>query len=531
MINVNMNSSLQGVQNWEQIASLIKSDSTSGVDGSSVSINGDSVVVSVTDASGATKAITVSVPDLGSAGGTVDQAVLQSVADKIVAIASALQTAGTEDDKASAQALQSALEELKTASARSTGPSINTTNTSKALFDLYALMALMVEVAQTQRDQSRQIRLTENQQIQNSIKQQAQSMRDAAEIALGFGIASCLISGVMSVASLYKQSAAFKQQGAATTSIDVPKQELKLAQLATDKPGALANFQKVSGATQADVKTAAHADGLDAQQQSFKTTIEATDKRIDTAMAKQKAASDQLAALEDDPQATPEAKQAAMKDFKDASDEVMRAKESRLDTERKFFDSLETRIKSNDAAIALKRDAIATKEAELKKPGVTPERSAQLKQEISTAREDVDILRSKGQYLRAYTVNQKAQYASYATTNADISAAQNKYDFAKREMELGSQFAGGQQMMNRWMGIQQVSMTISQMVNAWGNMGGEMSRAEATMEGAEQAQHNEQLDQIKDLFSQAETVVQAVIQLMQAVLSAENESLMEAIRA
>ena len=59
----------------------------------------------------------------------------------------------------------------------------------------------------------------------------------------------------------------------------------------------------------------------------------------------------------------------------------------------------------------------------------------------------------------------------------------------------------------------------------------ETRRADATAEGVEQTQHNEQLDQIKDLFQQAETVVQAVVQLMQAVLSAENESLMEAIRA
>jgi hypothetical protein len=59
----------------------------------------------------------------------------------------------------------------------------------------------------------------------------------------------------------------------------------------------------------------------------------------------------------------------------------------------------------------------------------------------------------------------------------------------------------------------------------------EMVRANSTMEGVEQTRHNEQLDQIKDLFQQALSVVQAVIQLMQAVLSAENDSLMEAIRA
>ena len=100
-----------------------------------------------------------------------------------------------------------------------------------------------------------------------------------------------------------------------------------------------------------------------------------------------------------------------------------------------------------------------------------------------------------------------------------------------QEVQLDRQFTGSQQMMNRWMGIQQLQMSLAQMANASGNMISQMVQAKATMEGAEQTQHNEQLDQIKDLFSQAETLIQAVIQLMQAVLSAENDSLMEAIRA
>ena len=38
-------------------------------------------------------------------------------------------------------------------------------------------------------------------------------------------------------------------------------------------------------------------------------------------------------------------------------------------------------------------------------------------------------------------------------------------------------------------------------------------------------------DSVRPAAQQAETVVQAIVQLMQAVLAAENESLMEAIRA
>ena len=140
-------------------------------------------------------------------------------------------------------------------------------------------------------------------------------------------------------------------------------------------------------------------------------------------------------------------------------------------------------------------------------------------------------LKQENSYLRAYTAKARSDYAADGLKNADIARAQNKFDVAKHEMQTGNQYAGSQQMMNRWMGIQQLTMTLSQMTNAAGNMIAETRRADATAEGVEQTQHNEQLDQIKDLFQQAETVVQAIVQLMQAVLSAENESLMEAIRA
>ena len=134
-------------------------------------------------------------------------------------------------------------------------------------------------------------------------------------------------------------------------------------------------------------------------------------------------------------------------------------------------------------------------------------------------------------YLRAYTTELKAKYGSDVMKAETMTKAQDSFNIAKAKVERNEQYASSQQMMNRWMGIQQLTMTLSQMTNAGGNMISEMVRAKATMEGVEQTQHNEQLDQIKDLFQQAETVVQAIVQLMQAVLSAENESLMEAIRA
>ena len=161
----------------------------------------------------------------------------------------------------------------------------------------------------------------------------------------------------------------------------------------------------------------------------------------------------------------------------------------------------------------------------------TNEVEIKTKQGDPANKQAVADLRKENTYLRAYTAKLKADHASDTTKNSDLSRAQAAYDRAKQEVQLDKQFTGSQQMMNRWMGIQQLQMSFFQMANASGTMISQMVQAQATMEGVEQTQHNEQLDQIKDLFQQAETVVQAVVQLMQAVLSAENESIMEAIRA
>ena len=56
-------------------------------------------------------------------------------------------------------------------------------------------------------------------------------------------------------------------------------------------------------------------------------------------------------------------------------------------------------------------------------------------------------------------------------------------------------------------------------------------QAETTKLSAEQKKKEEELDQTKDLFGQAQSLVDAVVQLMQAVRSAETQSMRDAIQA
>ena len=556
MINVNVSNNLQGVQGWDQLAGMVQTGETKAAGGAAVRIENDQIVVTVSDGK-SMQSVTVSVPDLGAMDEVPDTESLQSIAAKIVALADSLAAVGSFNaDGTASPELQASISRLQSALTPTVGssapgdtvgasnpgkkvgaenpsdPTSNTMNTSKVLFDLYALMAIMVEVAQKQRDASREIRLTENQQIQISIKTQAEEMRSAAEIALGFGIACSVLSGAMSVISMVQQSRAFTQQTAATEQMEVPTQNLKAAQLATTPKAAEANLSAVAKKLP-DVQQKINEDheiGTEALEK-FDTDIKAADKRLTDAQEAQSKAGKELLALQkkDNPKATEAEIADKAKEYDDACKEVELAEKNRSSVEHEFFDKLDLRVRSNDASIEAKRAEIAACQDKLKTAKGAD--ADQCKADIDRLKTEVVDLKKENAYLLAYTAKAKSDYASDGLKNADIARAQNKFDVAKHEMQTGNQYAGSQQMMNRWMGIQQLTMTLSQMTNAAGNMIAETRRADATAEGVEQTQHNEQLDQIKDLFQQAETVVQAIVQLMQAVLSAENESLMEAIRA
>lgn len=68
----------------------------------------------------------------------------------------------------------------------------NTPSTKSVFFDLYALMALMLEAAQAQRDAARDIRQAESATIQASIQNQAEQQRSAA-------IAGAIVGAVVGV--------------------------------------------------------------------------------------------------------------------------------------------------------------------------------------------------------------------------------------------------------------------------------------------------------------------------------------------
>ena len=165
--------------NWESVLSALGDVSkTTDVDGKeSFTItmkSGDDV-----------RTYNVSIPDDLEIPETFDSASIQSLIDKLGNISEGM----TEEQKIAfeeglKQGLQNVRDALKDAK-----PS-----TSSLMFDIYALMALLAQVAQTQRDAMREQRTAQNALIQKSIQDQADQQKAAAYIGLVVGVITGAIS-------------------------------------------------------------------------------------------------------------------------------------------------------------------------------------------------------------------------------------------------------------------------------------------------------------------------------------------------
>ena len=183
-MSIEINTAAKGV-NWESLLSSIgdvqKADSVEGKQNFTIT----------TSVGGETRTVSVSVPNDLEIPETVDQGTLEGLVDKLKETG-----LGFTDEQIATMKNSIAKLYSDTQSAVST---VASNSTGKVLFDLYALMALMIEVAQSQRDAAREMRTAENLAVQKAIQNQADNQRSAAMVGMIVGITTGLISAAASV--------------------------------------------------------------------------------------------------------------------------------------------------------------------------------------------------------------------------------------------------------------------------------------------------------------------------------------------
>ncbi len=131
-------------------------------------------------------------------------------------------------------------------------------DSSTVMFDIYALMALLVECGQKMRDAARDVRQAENEQVQTSILNQADAQRSAAMTGLICSVAVCAVQVGMQAYNLSTQGKSFAKQMEAqkASGVTEARAELKTAELQAKPQDAVANYNKVANATSESTRTA-----------------------------------------------------------------------------------------------------------------------------------------------------------------------------------------------------------------------------------------------------------------------------------
>ena len=493
-----MSIDLTGVGNagidWSGVLSAVNSkESTTKIEGVKVDAAKDGVglTFSVSE-DGAVRTVELSMPMLDSPS-EIDEGLLAGFCEKL--------GGGSVLNLTDAQ-VKAFCEEL-TAQLKALGESLGANATSAAgdskasqsvMFDIYTLMALLVECGQKMRDAARDVRQAENVQVQHSIQTQADMQRTAALTGLVCSVVVCAIQVGMQIGNMAYQGKGFSKQMDAhkMSGLENAKTELKMAEMQTKPQDAQVNFEKISQKTDPAVRTEVESTFNDSQSTKAAFDDAALQQRIDAKTADLNAlrAPGSNGELK---QLTPEQEQLAVRlEAEIAADNNLKGMSL---ADRKTL--YRTQIKSELADIR-------------NNPASTPEEIA---------------------YAEAYAAKEISLNSTPEQLAADLATAQSNYNQANMVMQHDVAYLKGMHMETR-------ARMFGDMIAALGNVAqgcvssiSQMISAEATEVGAEQQKSQEMLDQAKDLFSQCQSLIDSVIQLMRAVLQAEVQSMRDAIQA
>ena len=214
-----------GTVNWDALLNKLgEIAKTQGADG----VAGTTNITITTTVNGVETPITIRIPDDLEIPSEMDQAAIDSLCEKLAA------DTGLNLSKEQIDQFHETLSAALTETLSESGASTGTTSTKGAMFDLYKLMALLVEVAQKQRDAQREMRLAENLSVQKSILNQAESQRDAALTGMIAGSICCALQVGATGFALYQQAKAFNSQLGTdkTSGLDVASQNVDMMKTA-----------------------------------------------------------------------------------------------------------------------------------------------------------------------------------------------------------------------------------------------------------------------------------------------------------
>jgi len=441
-----------------------------------------------------------------------------------------------------------------------------------ALFDIYQLMALLCECAQTQRDAARDLRTAESLQIQTTIQNQANTQRSAAVNSMIASACCCLVQvGAMGY-TFAKQASAFKTQMSSieTSGVGSARQNLTMVEAGQTSEGAAKQLNSVRSSTdQATVnrvETAfAEADVATSQAQSREVIL-----NEDTAKLARVQNTAQPLAAEDIPEGvTGDAirdAQTRIAEFNDLQNLQGQQNLNEADTQRmnelqnkyqgvtaeqlqtelntartQYATELQQTVQNDRTALngarttannkidsVLKSYEDAYDTAVRERANVTSETpKAEIKQLDANLKQASTDLK----YARAYATNERVSVTTADERQVLTTQAEARLTEAQTKLKGDTSYIKAEQILKR-------GESLNMIINAVGNCGQSMiqfynnsKQADATKLGSVETAKKEELEQAKDLYNQAGDILDQVVQLMQSIISSETESMRDAIHA
>lgn len=409
------------------------------------------------------------------------------------------------------------------------------------LFDIYAIMDLMQEMAQQMRDSLRELRNVENQTIQSNIRAQAEVQRGAAYTAMITGVVFCAaqvaVTGFAAgkqIKDITKQSALMKQGG-----VDVMTTQTKIA----NSVGSDSATQKMSDTIQKqypdaykDVTlTQPSIDNYNSQQTRYDTAQGKLSEMLDYKTLSEKATQD--------PQSLTTGESSRLKELSQKYDKV---------PDKDALDKAQTEVAEAAGELAKAKHAegqrvmdlnekevqVAADEYKACRQAAKDEMAGNKKGEISEATQNnLDKATAKLQVSRMKQVENIRQFIKEGMVSPDAATLGVKESAGKMLVEAHDSafsredamvFKKSDTYMSVVMGVNQAVGNLAQNII---NGIKEIISASATELQANQKMQEDQLDQIKDLFAQELSVIQKVFQLFEAVTQKESSTIENIIMA
>jgi len=425
-------------------------------------VTGDGVVISIRGADGKTSEVTLTcVPELD--GAEVSGADV-STAEELLALL---------DDTASA----------------SGGSSVTKNLVTRSVFcDLYQVMALLLEVAQKQREEAAKVRAQMHEATQASMMQQASFIRSTAETSFAIGLASCITATVTTAASIGCTIGSAVQSAKAIGNSGMKEAE---ANLATANKDMSAN--KATGTAGDDNAVSEALTGGHASEQTHQAYGNLQDRRQNLEHAEadlQKAEADLAVLQPGDPGVTA------------AETKVQQAKVAVAKSQAAYENACGAFTESLNGDIA-----------KAKTPGATGGMDAARLEEAHTLTCNRDAKGVKGYY------------------EGKVKGAQDQLLASSR---LCDQLADGRSAQNLKMSADLLN-TVGNIATKWFDTYVQKEKGEGDAKGREMDavldQERALTESAGEMFSQAQELIDSVRKLLMEITQAETDSVRSAIQA